>query len=131
MSLRPLEYFTKQQVFDYHTGTPVGCGDSYAPKGPCCVSDLDYMTVDSVNNPSWLGASARSRTDPDGIAVPGPGYEGTATVDATPALRLVEDYLQNLQAEFDEAVGEKEAELVEGGNKCQRSCPGADLDFSQ
>ena len=29
MSLRPLEYYTKQQVYDYHTGTPVGSGDSY------------------------------------------------------------------------------------------------------
>ena len=26
---RKLEYFTKQQVYEYHTGTPVGTGDSY------------------------------------------------------------------------------------------------------
>jgi len=36
MSLRPLEYFTKQQVYDYHTGTPVGSGDSYVLNSESC-----------------------------------------------------------------------------------------------
>ena len=35
MSARPLEYYTKQQVYDYHTGTPVGSGDSYFLNGEC------------------------------------------------------------------------------------------------
>lgn len=35
MSARPLEYFTKQQVYDYHTGTPVGSGDSYVLDDDC------------------------------------------------------------------------------------------------
>ena len=38
MSLRPLEYFTKQQVYDYHTGTPVGSGDSYVLNASCGLS---------------------------------------------------------------------------------------------
>ena len=38
MSLRPLEYFTKQQVYDYHTGTPVGSGDSYVLNTSCGLS---------------------------------------------------------------------------------------------
>ena len=35
MSSRKLEYYTKQQVYDYHTGTPVGSGDSYFLNGNC------------------------------------------------------------------------------------------------
>ena len=38
MSARPLEYFTKQQVYDYHTGTPVGSGDSYVLNTSCGLS---------------------------------------------------------------------------------------------
>lgn len=57
MSLRPLEYFTKQQVYDYHTGTPVGCGDSYTTScASCCMGDLDFLRVkEAVNAPDKTG----------------------------------------------------------------------------
>jgi hypothetical protein len=57
MSLRPLEYFTKQQVYDYHTGTPVGCGDSYTTQcGQCCMGNLDFLRDElSVNAPPNQG----------------------------------------------------------------------------
>ena len=57
MSARPLEYFTKQQVYDYHTGTPVGSGDSYVLNTSC---GLDYalgsasQTRDSTSHPGIL-----------------------------------------------------------------------------
>jgi len=38
MSARPLEYYTKQQVYDYHTGTPVGSGDSYTIEDISCLT---------------------------------------------------------------------------------------------
>ena len=38
MSARPLEYYTKQQVYDYHIGTPVGSGDSYTIKDISCLT---------------------------------------------------------------------------------------------
>jgi len=58
MSLRPLEYFTKQQVYDYHTGTPVGCGDSYTTAcGQCCMGNLDFLTdLRAVNGGVQQGA---------------------------------------------------------------------------
>ena len=40
---RKLEYFTKQQIYDYHKGTPVGTGKSYVNSiCSCCSSDLEY-----------------------------------------------------------------------------------------
>jgi len=56
MSLRPLEYFTKQQVYDYHTGTPVGSGDSYVLNTSC---GLSYAFGGASNTaastcPDWL-----------------------------------------------------------------------------
>ena len=68
MSLRPLEYYTKQQVYDYHTGTPVGCGDSYTTAcGQCCMGNLDFLTDGmSVNAPpvqGGQGANAGQKTN--------------------------------------------------------------------
>ena len=48
MSSRPLEYYTKQQVYDYHTGTPVGTADSYYyDNASCCLKyyELDELRV--------------------------------------------------------------------------------------
>ena len=62
MSLRPLEYYTKQQVYDYHTGTPVGCGDSYTTAcGQCCMGNLDFLkNRAAVNAPKELKARGKS-----------------------------------------------------------------------
>lgn len=50
MSARPLEYYTKQQVYDYHKGTPVGSGKSYVllKEGDCKGYGLEYAI--SSNN---------------------------------------------------------------------------------
>jgi hypothetical protein len=81
MSSRPLEYFTKQQVYDYHTGTPVGSGDSYVLNTSC---GLSYA----------LGSACGTRTPPacpgvllsDGPSVSGgsgcDGASGTTGPDA-------------------------------------------------
>jgi len=61
MSLRPLEYYTKQQVYDYHTGTPVGCGDSYTTQcDQCCMGNLDFLKNRSaVNAPKPVTGSKK------------------------------------------------------------------------
>ena len=65
MSLRPLEYYTKQQVYDYHTGTPVGCGDSYTTScDTCCMGDLDFLRNSwAVNAPTARGSGSGSDSD--------------------------------------------------------------------
>ena len=67
MSLRPLEYYTKQQVYDYHTGTPVGCGDSYTTAcGQCCMGNLDFLRDNdmAVNAPPQQGGSGSESNNP-------------------------------------------------------------------
>jgi len=43
MSERPLEYYTKQQVYDYHTGNPVGSGDPFIKKDCCLKYNTNYI----------------------------------------------------------------------------------------
>jgi len=50
MSARPLEYYTKQQVYDYHTGTPVGSGDSYTIEDISCITDNEPSISFYSNN---------------------------------------------------------------------------------
>jgi hypothetical protein len=66
MSLRPLEYYTKQQVYDYHTGTPVGCGDSYTTAcGQCCMGNLDFLRDTlAVNAPPPQGGTGQNTNKP-------------------------------------------------------------------
>ena len=59
-SERKLEYFTKQQIYDYHTGTPVGTGDSYV--------------LDKYNQYRYVFGEAKGTntlTDDDGIDIAG------------------------------------------------------------
>jgi hypothetical protein len=50
MSARPLEYYTKQQVYDYHTGTPVGSGDSYTIEDISCITDNEPPSISFYSN---------------------------------------------------------------------------------
>ena len=43
MSERPLEYYTKQQVYDYHTGNPVGSGDPFIRTECCLKYNTNYI----------------------------------------------------------------------------------------
>ena len=73
MSERPLEYYTKQQVYDYHSGTPVGSGDSFI-YSDCCLK-YNYKDYDphAHNRPH----KPRNPDDPN----PGPGPHGGDTDD--------------------------------------------------
>ena len=58
MSARPLEYYTKQQVYDYHKGTPVGSGKSYVllKEGGCEGYGLEYA-ISSSNSDTKVSVS--------------------------------------------------------------------------
>ena len=68
MSARPLEYFTKQQVYDYHTGTPVGTGNAYTLDcNKCCNnkggegSQIDKEIAVSVDFPETVMKNSETK----------------------------------------------------------------------
>ena len=73
MSERPLEYYTKQQVYDYHSGTPVGSGDVFIYSDCCLKYNYEDYDPHAHNRPH----KPHNLDDP----YPGPGPHGGYTGD--------------------------------------------------
>ena len=68
MSSRPLEYYTKLQVYQYHKGTPVGCGKSYLLEktGDCEGYSMEYA-ISSGSSTNYNTQGADTEINSSGI----------------------------------------------------------------